>query len=142
MIHLRATKSGLVLTLTLTLGARAQAPTTPVNDKPNPYETVAGWAKMPDGRTWGSTSAVEIDKDGTSIWVAERCGANSCSGSNLDPILLFDANGNRVRSFGAGMITSPHGIYVDRDGNVWVTDCSCTGGGGRGRGAAATPQSA
>jgi hypothetical protein len=39
----------------------------PVNDPPNPYETIAGWAKMPEGRTWGSTSAVEIDKDGVSI---------------------------------------------------------------------------
>jgi sugar lactone lactonase YvrE len=91
---------------------------------------------MPEGRTWGSTSAVEIDKDGKSIWVAERCGANSCVGSTLDPVLKFDAQGNLVAHFGAGMIASPHGIYVDRDGNVWVTDCSCTGGGGgRGRGA-------
>ena len=44
------------------------------NDLPNPYRTVDGWAKMPEGRTWGSTSAVDIDKDGKSIWVAERCG--------------------------------------------------------------------
>src|SRR5438132_680109 len=137
MIHLRATKSGLVLTLTLTLGARAQAPTTPVNDRPNPYQTVEGWAKMPDGRTWGSTSAVEIDKDGKSIWVAERCGVNNCVGSTLDPILKFDANGNLVAHFGSGLIQSPHGIFVDRDGNVWVTDCSCTIGGGGRRGAGA-----
>src|ERR1043166_5623531 len=32
------------------------------------------------------------------------------------------------------MLVSPHGIFVDRDGNIWVTDCACTGGGGRGRG--------
>ena len=104
----------------------------PVNDAPNPYTTVEGWAKMPAGRTWGSTSAVDIDKDGESIWVAERCGQNSCVGSQLDPVLKFDKNGNLVKSFGAGMIGSPHGIHVDRDGNVWVTDCSCLGGGGRG----------
>jgi len=82
---------------------------------------------MPEGRTWGSTSAVEIDRDGRSIWVAERCGANTCAGSNLDPILKFDSTGKLVKSFGAGMILSPHGIFVDRDGNVWVTDCACTG---------------
>lgn len=91
---------------------------------------------MPDGRTWGSTSAVDIDKDGTSIWVAERCGANSCTGSTLDPVLKFDANGNLVAHFGAGLLASPHGITVDKDGNVWVVDCSCTGGG---RGAAGAP---
>ncbi len=99
----------------------------PTNLAPNPYRTIEGWAKLPEGRTWGATSAVDIANDGQSVWVAERCGANSCAGSNLDPILRFDANGNFVRSFGAGLFVSPHGIHVDRDGNLWVTDCACTG---------------
>lgn len=102
--------------------ARAQGGVAPVNDKPNPYRTEEGWAKMPAGRTWGSTSAVEIDRDGTSIWVAERCGANSCLNSMLDPILKFDATGKLVKSFGAGLMIFPHGIFVDHDGNIWVTD--------------------
>ena len=110
--------------------AGAQQPT---NAAPNPYKTIEGWGKLPAGRTWGSTSAVDIDKDGSSIWVGERCGTNSCVGSWLDPVLKFDKDGNVVRSFGSGMIQSPHGIKVDKDGNVWVVDCSCTqGGGGRG----------
>ena len=50
--------------------ASGQAPTTPVNSLPNPYQTIKDWARLPDGRTWGSTSAVDIDKDGKSIWVA------------------------------------------------------------------------
>jgi DNA-binding beta-propeller fold protein YncE len=108
--------------------AQGNAPApVPTNDLPNPYRTIEGWGKLPAGRAWGSTSAVEIDKDGASIWVAERCGANSCAGSSLDPILRFDANGALVKSFGAGMLLSPHGIFVDRDDNVWVTDCTCTG---------------
>ena len=122
----------------------AQADMKPTNDLPNPYKTVEGWAKMPEGRTWGSTSAVAIDKDGTSIWVAERCGKNDCTGSSLDPVLHFDKNGTLIKSFGAGMIMSPHGIYVDPDGNVWVVDCACTVGGGRGGrgGAAGAPPAA
>ena len=73
---------------------------------------------------WGSLSAVEIDRDGKGVWVAERCGGNSaCLDSpTVDPILRFDASGKLVKSFGAGLLVSPHGIYVDRDGNVWVTD--------------------
>jgi DNA-binding beta-propeller fold protein YncE len=106
---------------------RAQAPVAPTNDAPNPYRTIEGWAKMPAGRTWGSTSAVAIARDGVSIWVAERCGANSCVGSRLDPVLLFDSTGALVRSFGAGLMLFPHGIDVDPEGNVWVTDCACIG---------------
>ena len=40
--------------------------------------------------------------------------------------MKFDRTGKMVRAFGEGMILSPHGIFVDRQGNVWVTDCACT----------------
>lgn len=100
----------------------AQTGQQPVNDLPNPYRTVTDFLKMPDGRTWGSTSAIGIDKDGTSIWVGERCGANSCLNSTLDPILHFSPDGRLVKSFGSGMLVFPHGMFVDREGNIWVTD--------------------
>jgi sugar lactone lactonase YvrE len=120
-----------------TLGAQANSATMPPrNSDPNPYQTIEGWAKMPEGRPWGSTSAVAIDRDGKSIWVAERCGANACVGSDADPVLKFDPSGKMVAHFGAGMIQSPHGIFVDKDENVWVVDCSCTLGRG---GAGAAP---
>ena len=73
--------------------AWAQTDATP-NSQPNPYVTVENWAKLPEGRMWGSTSAVDVDRDGKSIWVAERCGANSCAGKNDPPVLKFDASGN------------------------------------------------
>src|SRR6187397_1341749 len=82
----------------------------PTNDAPNPYQSIEGWAKLPEGRTWGSTSAVDVDKDGKSIWVAERCGTNNCASSMLDPVLKFDSNGKLVAHFGAGIILSPHAI--------------------------------
>jgi streptogramin lyase len=110
-------------------GAFAQTTAQPTNDAPNPYQTIEGHFKLPEGRTWGSTSAVDIARDGRSIWVGERCGANSCledramgKMSPLNPVLLFDESGKLVRSFGAGMMVFPHGIHVDRDGNVWLTD--------------------
>jgi NHL repeat-containing protein len=113
----------------------------PTNDAPNPYRTVEGWAQLPRGRTWGSLSAVDVDKDGKSIWVAERCGGNSAclESPTVDPILHFDASGRLLKSFGAGLMVSPHGIYVDREGNVWITDYQDNAprpaaGAGRGRG--------
>jgi sugar lactone lactonase YvrE len=127
----------------------------PTNDAPNPFNTVKDYFKLPEGRTWGSTSAVDIDKDGKSIWIAERCGQNSCldrtAGKMMDvpTVMKFDASGKLVKSFAAGMLIFPHGIHVDRDGNVWVTDgqdnaplpqrgagAGAGGGGGRARGEA------
>src|SRR5262245_24225116 len=116
----------LLLTSFVALGVAFQptAQVKPANDAPTPYATVENHFKLPDGRTWGANSAIEVDKDGKSLWIAERCGANSGCAANptVDPILLFDASGKLVRSFGAGMLLSPHGIHVDRDGNLWVTD--------------------
>jgi len=91
------------------------------NAQPNPYRTISDWAKLPEGRTWGSTAGVDVDAH-DHIWVAERCGANSCAGSKLAPILEFDTSGKLLKSFGAGMFVFPHGIFADKDGNVWVTD--------------------
>ena len=94
----------------------------PFNDLPNPYTTVTDFFTLPDNRTWGSTSAVDIAADGMSIWATDRCGGNSCGGSDLDPILLYSNDGTLVRHFGGGLLIFPHGIHVDRAGNVWVTD--------------------
>src|SRR4051812_26510792 len=91
--------TGLLLSLQH-VGAQKDIP--PTNDLPNPFRPVADYFKLPSGRAWGSTSAVEIDKDGKSVWIAERCSANSCVDaatgkmSPLDPILKFDENGNLV----------------------------------------------
>jgi DNA-binding beta-propeller fold protein YncE len=101
--------------------ARPQADPQPNNSLSNPYRTIENWAALPVGRTWGSTAGVTVDRKGN-IWVAERCGANTCAGSNLAPILEFDPSGKLLTTFGAGMFVFPHGIAVDRDGNVWVTD--------------------
>ena len=114
----------------------------PTNSAPNPYRTIANWGALPEGRSWGSTSAVAIDPDGTTVWVAERCGESlppsridparpfACDGSQLDPILKFDPSGKLLKSFGAGLLLFPHGMHVDRGGNVWVTDGLGRGGKG------------
>jgi sugar lactone lactonase YvrE len=94
----------------------------PVNFLPNPYETIRDWGTLPDGRSWGSVSGIHVDVDGRHIWAADRCGANSCATSGVDPIVKLDPDGNVVASFGAGHLVWPHGLHVDREGNVWVTD--------------------
>ena len=98
-----------------------------VNDLPNPNPTtLTNWGVLPEGRDWGSTAGVDIDPDGH-IWAYDRCGAvgltGGCDTSDVDPILKFNRDtGEVMASFGAGLFVLPHGLHVDTDGNVWVTD--------------------
>ena len=96
---------------------------------PNPYRAVDDWAQLPDGRQMGAVGGVTIDPDGEHVWAVIRCDAtepsrfgNECLDSDLDPVVKFDLDGKVVTSFGGGMFIWPHGIDVDPDGNVWVTD--------------------
>src|SRR5215831_9308463 len=91
--------------------------TTPTNDLPNPYKTVAPWGRLPaDHGQWGALNGVAVDNDGVSLWVVDRCGANpeapsndqayqfdSCAGSSWAPVHKLDAQGNIVKNFGTGM---------------------------------------
>jgi DNA-binding beta-propeller fold protein YncE len=96
------------------------------------YLLEEGWAKLPPGRKWGAVSAVDIDRDGKSVWVLDRCETtDDCSGSSLAPIMKFDSTGKLVASFGAGMFAYPHGIFVDADDNIWVTDGRAKNGKGQ-----------
>jgi DNA-binding beta-propeller fold protein YncE len=97
--------------------------------QPNPYHVAdEAWGQLPAGRSWGAISAVYPAPDGRSIWVAERCGQNSCVGrDDVASVLQFDLDGRLLRSFGAGLIAWPHGIFVDAQGNVWITDAAGIG---------------
>jgi len=100
------------------------------SEPPNPYTTITGFIQLPIGRTLGSVSAPDVAADG-SVFVAERCGENSCLGHDeVAPILPIGARGEWLGSFGAGFFAWPHGLHVDGDGNVWVADARA----GEGRG--------
>ena len=91
------------------------------NSQPNPYRTVEHWFTLPESRTMGSTSSVFVAPNGH-VWVADRCGVNSCVGSNLAPVLEFDPSGKLLKSWGAGMFVFPHSLLMDKDGNLWISD--------------------
>ncbi len=120
-----------LLTSTLLAAPLGAQDVEPVNHLPNPYETVRNWGSLPDGRAWGSVPAVEIDPDGRSLWVLDRCGTqswqsaglSSCAGQTLPPVMKFDTRtGELLEAFGSGLFVFPHALHVDREGNVWVAD--------------------
>src|SRR5437879_6314259 len=97
----------------IAMSGELYAQTPDPNSAPNPYRLDNNWAKLPEGRKMGQAIAVEVDRDGKSVWVFDRCGANNCGTSNVAPIMKFDPTGKLVTSFGAGMFNFPHGLGID-----------------------------
>ena len=87
----------------------------------SPYKVNYSWVKL-EGRTIGVASGIKMDPDGKHLWILDRCGANGCADSNLDPVIQVDMDGKFVRSFGKGLMNFPHGFFIDHEGFIWVTD--------------------
>ena len=121
-LTLLASAAMLISMLAVYLNAQTSYPP-PNEGLPNPYRAIPNWAKLPDGRSWGATAGVAVAPN-SNVWAVDRCGSNKngCHGSRLDPVVEFDQSGKSLRHFGAGLFESPHGIFVDKDGNVWVTE--------------------
>ena len=77
-------------------------------------DTRFGADGLPDGWWFGRVSAVVTDSDGLA-YVAHR-------GPAGDPIVVLDAAGRYVRSWGRGRIGSAHGLRLAPDGALWLTD--------------------
>ena len=89
----------------------------------NPYVADMVWYTMPAGRFLGGISGIDTDRDGTSIWIAERCGGiNACDGQQVDMIMKIGEDGKVKKMFGKDLINYPHGLWVDQDNNIWVAD--------------------
>ena len=69
---------------------------------------------LPPGAWFGRVSAVVQAQDGR-IVVFHR-------GPAIPPVVLFDPDGHASSSWDA-RIGLPHGMRVDRDGHLWLTDC-------------------
>jgi len=75
------------------------------NSAPNPYRMADSGIQLPEGRKLGAPIGVEIDhSDGKTLWVFDRCGGETCAGSDLAPVMKFDAAGKMVANFGTGLV--------------------------------------
>ena len=127
----RAISTGLLMAL-LAVAAAAQAPV------PR-YQVDPAWPKeLPNNWIVGQISGLNVDRNNR-IWVIQRPRSNTPDEISADPssprhamcclpappVLVFDTAGNLLKSWGGpgdgfDWPDSEHGIFVDRDGNVWI----------------------
>lgn len=75
------------------------------------YELTTDWAKLPAGESFGVVSAVATDSQDR-VYVFHR---------TEPPVLVFDRDGRYLSSWGQGVISDPHGLYIEND-VAYVTD--------------------
>ena len=105
----RSQRALLLVTLAGLLVLGLSAPTNPSQMQ---LQHVANWPDLPEGWNFGQISGVDVDSQ-NQVYVFHR---------GPHPIMCFEADGKFVRSWGDGIIKTSHGLAVDADDNVWVTD--------------------
>ena len=131
-----------VISLAQAPGSNPYRPVRGLADGGGPSIPGGEWARLPGGREMGPPASVHVDIDGESVWAFIRCDETNpvpvARGGRFgidcmlpdgklkphDTIYKFDAKGNVVKSFGAEMFIWPHGLHIDREGNVWATDAA------------------
>ena len=93
------------------------------------YRVIHGWPALPDGEVLDIVAGIGADSRGD-VLVFHRAGRSWPSSDVLDtapivsaPVVRFDGRtGTVIDRWGAGVFAMPHGLAVDREDNVWVTD--------------------
>ena len=76
------------------------------------YKVIENWAKLPDGWEFKDVGAVAVDsKD--QVYVFNR---------GEHPMMVFDREGNFLRSWGEGQYPRAHGLHIDVDDTLYLTD--------------------
>ncbi|WP_437337815.1 hypothetical protein [Sorangium sp. So ce394] len=120
----RALAVGLALAAGGLSGACTSRPPAADDAPVGPYEVVDGWPRVPEGMVFGPALDVAVDGRGR-VLVSHAAGRASGNDAPIGEatILVFDPEtGELLDAWGEGLFVYPHGIEVDRDGFVWVTD--------------------
>lgn len=76
------------------------------------YEAVVGWEQLPAGWEHPDVCDVAIDREGRVLVLAR----------GEHPVLIYEADGSFVTSWGEGVFTNPHGVTIAPDGHVFIAD--------------------
>jgi DNA-binding beta-propeller fold protein YncE len=70
------------------------------------------WARLPQGWSFVEVAAVAVDAQDR-VFIFNR---------GKHPMMVFDRNGNFLRSWGEELFRRPHGLHVGPDGSIYCTD--------------------
>ena len=76
------------------------------------YRVNADWAKLPEGWSFKEVGGVGVDSR-DNVYVFNR---------GDHPMIVFDRNGNFLRSWGEGQYPRAHGVHVTPDDAMFLTD--------------------
>jgi DNA-binding beta-propeller fold protein YncE len=76
------------------------------------YEVVHDWAKLPQGWSFSEVAAVGVDTR-DNVYVFNR---------SEHPMMVFDRDGNFLRSWGEGVFPRAHGLHMAPDDTIFLTD--------------------
>jgi peptidylamidoglycolate lyase len=91
------------------------------------HEVVRGWPALPEGYRLGLCAGVGVDSHG-SVFVFHRNGRAWSTPFPEEPIaeptvaVIDGRTGKLLAEWGAGEFIMPHGLTLDREDNVWLTD--------------------
>jgi len=117
----------LHLLLLLVISASCNQSKNPNADGSSSYAVVNDWPQLPPNFPQGQVSAVGIDTS-QNVFVFQRTGRVwkgelPDSVISLNTVFLLEKETGRVlSSWGANLFVMPHGLTVDKNNNVWVTD--------------------
>src|SRR5262245_903958 len=78
------------------------------------YRLIDHWAQLPPGVEWGVMTAVGVDAN-DNVFAFQRSEPTS-------KVMVFDAHGKYLETWGDSAFTYPHGLRVLSDGFVWIAD--------------------
>jgi peptidylamidoglycolate lyase len=96
----------------------------PLAKAPPTYRKVADWPQLPAGMAFGDMSGVDIDNDGN-VMLVHRGATDTPRGSKVaEPVVvtIHPQTGKVLQTWGANTFMNPHGLTVDHENNVWITD--------------------
>lgn len=101
-----------VMTLAGSVAMTTRSADTPARAGLADYQAITGWPKLPADAKFGGVAAVATDSS-DNVYVFHR---------GKKPIMVFDRDGKYLRSWGDDLVKTAHGLRVDHENHVWITD--------------------